>query len=395
MLHFPSTSTAADTARPADVLRLRQLLGDHVWAFSNCRVDVPGQHVAEVDWLFYNSTSGTFMVSEWKHFPSPVGQAMDEGKPWVLTDGSTAANPVEQVSRQAKAVRKALRCSIREQHFPTIDPLGVNPYQGVYSPQVVEGTYIERLRYGRVHKTLDELAQTVESMTGPAPLVAPTPQDRLRLAESLADLFRCSVSNGVRRKIAPLNQVPDTAPDARITAIHRELAALHLELASLLETTSPIQVAAPRTAAVPASPPQPKQRTPAPKTGTRSQPTAVAPKPPAKSTTKVPTTGHLKRHVTRLVPTSEPSSDDLRDAFLAALQDGQLRSSGVHIGVFGSLVGQHLKGKVKLADLVPGGLSKWCLAQAGTAGITVEPDAADPSILRLTTTAPRRQKDAG
>ncbi|MHA7239529.1 hypothetical protein [Arthrobacter sp. TMS1-12-1] len=143
-----------------------------------------------------------------------------------------------------------------------------------------------------------------------------------------------------------------------MAAIHRELAALHVELASLLESPAP----------APAPTPTP----------------TTAPVPVTKPS-KTPAAGHLKGHVTRLVPASEPSSEHLRDALLAALQDAHLRSSGVHIGLFGSFVGQHLKGGVTLADLAPGGLSKWCHAQAESAGMQLTKDAHDPAVVRAAT----------
>ncbi|WP_247828323.1 hypothetical protein [Arthrobacter antioxidans] len=115
---------------------------------------------------------------------------------------------------------------------------------------------------------------------------------------------------------------------------------------------------------------------------------------PAPHDAKIPAADHLRGHVTRLVPASTPSSEHLRDAFLAALQDGQLRSSGVHIGLFGSLVGQHLSGGVKLSDLAPGGLSKWCHAQAEGAGMQLTKDPHDPSVVRWTRRTNQQKESA-
>ena len=92
MLHFPSASKSAHVSSHADIAKLNELLGDEVWAFSNCRVDSP-KRVAEVDWLFYNTRLGTLLVSEWKRYPKPVSLAKDTGAPWLLVDGSEQKNP--------------------------------------------------------------------------------------------------------------------------------------------------------------------------------------------------------------------------------------------------------------------------------------------------------------
>ncbi|MHA7181580.1 hypothetical protein ACX80J_15860 [Arthrobacter sp. MDB2-24] len=368
MLHFPSKNSAAHTADPADVTRLHQLLGDHVWAFSNCRVDAPGLPVAEVDWIFYNSVKGTFILSEWKEFPARVLQVTDAGEPWVLANGSVVPNPVEQVARHLDAVRKVLRRDIRQQHFPSVDPLAINPYQTVYSPRIGPETRQERLRFGEVHGTLEELVRTVDGRYSPVPLVVITDAGKLLLAQALADLFRCSISGAVRKKISPPAVVAQP-PQSRIAAIHRELAALHLELAALIDQGP----AATREA----QPPEPA-----------TQPLAgaavVTPRPatPAQQTSL--TNGHLRRHVVQHVPSSSAGPEHVRAAFLAALQDEQLRRSGLHVGLFGSLVGQRLEGNRDLASLALGSLVKWCLTQAAAAGIPAVKDPADPSIVRMT-----------
>jgi hypothetical protein len=328
LLHFPSKNTAAHTADRSDMARLHQLLDHDVWAFSNCRVDAPGLPVAEVDWLFYNSTKGSFILSEWKHFPLPVSQVRDVGEPWVLSSGANAANPLEQVARQLDAVRRVLRADVVDQHFPSADRLAVAAYQTVYCPQVVETTQRERLRYGRVHGTLEELARTVERRTVMTPLTADSGKARLDLAETLAALLRCSVSNAVRRKICPPEPAP-LAPARRAAEIHRALAALHLELATLLDA--------------PASPPPP---TPEPAQSTQPAARCVSTAPRISTTEAAagPATrevvplakkfsggGQLKHHVLKHVPASTARSEHVRAAFLAALQDEQLFISGVHV----------------------------------------------------------------
>ncbi|WP_394249543.1 hypothetical protein [Arthrobacter pityocampae] len=396
MLHFPSKNTAAHRPDPLDINRLHQLLGHHVWAFSNCRVDAPGLPVAEVDWLFYNSLRGTFVLSEWKRYPAAVLQVMDEGKPWTLASGMTVPNPVEQVGRQLQAVRRVLRQHVCREFFPSVDQHSLNLYPSVYSPQIDTATRQERLRYGAVHGTLEQMALLVERRAVTAPLLVSGASARLELAGTLAELFRCSIGAAVRRKLDPPPVVrPD--PAVRMATIHRELAALHLELASLIDAP-PVAVPAP-----PAPPASIAAAThvPAPlatrTSDAQPQPLAgVAKSSPPTVTTKAArasVAGHLKGHVTRLVPTSGPTSEQLRDAFLAALQDKQLKRSGVHVGLFGSFVGQHLTGEAKLADLAPGGLSKWCHAQAEAAGICIVRDPIDPSVVR-TVSSLNPQKEA-
>ncbi|MHA7280490.1 hypothetical protein ACX80H_12125 [Arthrobacter sp. MDT2-2] len=398
MLHFPSKNSAAHVADPADVNRLHQLLGNHVWAFSNCRVDAPGLPVAEVDWLFYNSINGTFILSEWKRFPAPVIQITDTGEPWVLANGSLVPNPVEQVGKQLDAVRRALRLSICKKHFPSADQHSINLYPSVYSPQVSEATRRERLRYGVVHGSLDKVALMVERRAVTAPLIAAGGTAQVDLAEALAELFRCSISQTVRRKIAPPVPVAPN-PQVRIAAIHRELAALHLELAALVDpgpasAATPVTLAPELVAKLPATAPvaASKPSTVAPLTAPESPPVALAAAPVSQKTAPIvvglakktsPINGHLQHHVIKHVPSKAAGPDHVRAAFLAALQDGQLRKSGVHVGQFGSLVGQRLEGNRNLASLALGSLAKWCLAQATAAGIAAVKDTADPSIVRV------------
>ncbi|MHA7143862.1 hypothetical protein ACX80U_04005 [Arthrobacter sp. TmT3-37] len=395
MLHFPSKNSAAHTADPADVTRLHQLLGDHVWAFSNCRVDAPGLPVAEVDWLFYNSTNGTFILSEWKRFPAAVVRVKDAGEAWTLGNQSVVPNPLEQVGKQLDAVRRALRLNICREHFPSADQHSINLYPTVYSPQVNEATRRERLRYGVVHGSLDDVALMVERRAVTVPLIAAGGSAQVALAEALAELFRCSISQAVRRRIAPPAPVPPS-PQVRIAAIYRELAALHLELAALVDeglvapsgTQAPELLASPSTATsvvpfkVPAAAPIAAPESPAVAMASAPLKQKAAP-PVAEPAKKIPSVnGHLQRHVLKHVPPSA-GPEHVRAAFLAALQDGHLRKSGVHVGQFGGYVGLLLDGGRKLADLRLGSLEKWCLTQATAAGIAAVKDPTAPSIVRL------------
>ncbi|BBE21900.1 hypothetical protein MN0502_07830 [Arthrobacter sp. MN05-02] len=394
MLHFPSKNSAAHTADPADVTRLHQLLGNHVWAFSNCCVDAPGLPVAEVDWLFYNSINGTFILSEWKRFPAAVVRVKDAGEAWTLGNQSVVPNPLEQVGKQLDAVRRALRLNICREHFPSTDQHSINLYPSVYSPQVNKATRRERLRYGVVHGSLDDVALMVERRAVTVPLIAAGGSAQVALAEALAELFRCSISQAVRRKIAPPAPVPPS-PQVRIAAIHRELAALYLELAALVgqgiaavpNSPAPELLGRPSTAAPVAAAESPVVAPIAAAKSPAGAPAAApvvqeAAPPVAPSKKPSPVTAHLHRHVVQHVPPSA-NPEHVRAAFLAALQDGHLRKSGIHVGLFGSLVGQRLEGNRTLASLALGSLGKWCLAQATAAGIAAVKDAADPSIVRL------------
>lgn len=413
MLHFPSKNTAAHTAHPAETARLHQLLGHHVWAFSNCRVDSPGLPVAEVDWLFYNSIKGTFLLSEWKRFPAQVRQVRDSGEKWALTDGTHVANPIEQVARQLDAVRRVLRTSVCGPHFPAADQQAVNVYQSVYCPQVDEATRHERLRYGIVHASLEELARTVERRAITAPLIVDGGAAQVALAEALAELFRCSVGSAVRRKLdppVPVEPAPSPEPtrSVRIAAIHRELAALHLELASLLDAPGPVATPplAPGSASAPApardpqvsvapSVPQVSVAPPTPvalKPVTKLMPLPSVTTPRAPSTQPSPTTDRartrLEHHVAQHLPTPRKASpatvDVVRRAFLSALQDDQLHHSGVHVGHFGALVKARLTIDTTPSKMVGGSsLGAWCRAQAAAAGLDTVKDASDPSVLRL------------
>lgn len=238
LLYFPSTNTAAHRPADRDVTRLHSLLNDDVWAFTNCRVEAPGLPVAEIDWFFYNTRTGSLMVSEWKRFPSPVSFAADTGKPWLLADGTGVSNPVEQVSRQLDAVRLVMRRSVLPQHFSHFNDQDLRLAQCVYSPQVDTATVVERLRFGKVYGTLEALASVLQSMPSPSPLLLNDDGgSRLSLARALCALFRCKLSPEVEAqlRVAPAEPLNSRASVViRISEIHREMAKLHRELAHLM-----------------------------------------------------------------------------------------------------------------------------------------------------------------
>ncbi|TKV28526.1 hypothetical protein FDK12_07645 [Arthrobacter sp. NamB2] len=352
-----------------------------------------------MDWLFYNSDKGTFILSEWKRYSAQVSEVKDTGRPWILVGDKEVPNPIEQVARQLDAVRRVLRRSVAPRHFAMANQDAINVYQSVYCPQVNGKTQQERLRYGVVHATLEELAQTIERRATTAPLLVGQ-SERAHLAVDLANLFRCSVSSAVRRKLAPPASAPaqptthpTTQATLRIAAIHRELAALHLELAALAEAgplIPPLAApAAPGSDAATASATPPVKQLSVALSPASAVPVARATN--EKANAPAPTAGkqaqsiheHLRQHVVKHVPTSGAGPDHVRAAFLSALHDGRLRDSGIHVGQFGGFVGQRLDGNRNLASLALGSLVKWCLAQASAAGIAAVKDTTDPSIVRL------------
>ncbi|MHA7209707.1 hypothetical protein [Arthrobacter sp. MDT1-65] len=258
---------------------------------------------------------------------------------------------MEQVGRQLQAVRQVLRQHICKEHFQSVDQHSINLYPSVYSPEVSDATRRERLRYGTVYGSLNEVALMVERRAVTAPLVVSTGSAQLELAEALAALFRCSIGSAVRRELDPPAPArPD--PAILMAAIHRELAALHIELAALVDlapSQAPTPVAEPAAFTVGAA----KAPSAAPDVATKLR--AVLPPTTPAITQKIPpplappgnktssANGHLQRHVVKHVPPSSAAPEHVRAAFLAALQDRQLRKRGLHVGQFCSLVGQRLE----------------------------------------------------
>ncbi|MBG6183023.1 hypothetical protein IWX65_000970 [Arthrobacter sp. CAN_A214] len=372
-----------------DVTRLRQLLDNDIWAFSNCRVDAVGSPVAEVDWLFYNAVKGTFILCEWKRYPSPVAQVADTGAPWTLKNGASVPNPVEQVARQLEAVRRVLRGSIRDTFFPDVDLLALNPFQCVYCPQIGATTLHERLRFGKVFGTLDDLALTVSNRWSPAPLLVPD-DGRLPLAEMLAELFRCTVSQGMRKKLGVVAPSTEVSADQRMRDIHLEIAALHTELAGLLHAPSRRQqLPVPPILAEPVEKRAPDEA---------RKPSAVGAGVPSTPMTqkmqvtaaKVTTHQRMKQHVERFLPGPDPKQVTkvraLKSAWLAALTDAELhQGEGVNAALFGSLVRPHFGGGTSFKKLLGTSMPAWCLAQAHEAGLKASMHPRIPGQIRLAT----------
>lgn len=375
-------------------MKLNELLDDDVWAFSNCRVDAPGRPVAEIDWFFYNVRHGTVMVSEWKGFPQRVVAAMDTGTRWVLEGGLMVANPIEQVSKQLDAVRLALRGAILPLHFPSVDPRELRLMQSVYSPQVDDQTEIERIRWGKVYGNLPDLAGVIATSTSAAPLLLPDTNARAGLAEALCALFRTTCPPEAKAKLKPSRQKAGIDVVLRMSEIHRQIAALHAELADLT-------IAAARSAA-PAEPkPQPKAEPPAAKAAatktaatktvaTKTAATkAVASKAPAKKapamTEQQRMQAHVKRSFKGVNGSPVAAAKALEQAWAAVLEDPLLHGkTGISVGLFGSvgspLVKDHHGSLSKVLGMQ---LRKWCVLQAEAAGLKPRDVAGKPSNIRV------------
>lgn len=385
MLHFPSSSTAAHRPAPREVNRLGQLLNDDVWAFSNCRVDAPGKPVSEVDWLFYNVRLGAFTVCEWKGYPKKVAAVTDTGSPWLLEDGSAVPNPIEQVARQLDAVRAVLRGRVRERFFPDIDPQALNAFQCVYSPQIAHDTKHERLRFGKVDGTLEGLVRTVLGRSSPVPLVVADEATRMQLAMTLAELFRCNVSAGVKRKLGfPPSTVQQAAVTQRMAEIHLQISALHQELAQLLMEG---QRANPGTAPIPAA----ALTSPVIVTPRQKKPTVSPASGSARKTNKQQKLkAHLHTHLAIAGQKSDTAVPALRQAWISALTQTDLyQVEGISVAFFGSSVRPHLKDFTSFKDLLGSSLPKWCLQQAQEAGLRpVALPAANPAHIRVPNRTP-------
>ena len=372
MLHFPSANTAAHRPSPRDVARLAELLDDDVWAFSNCRVDAPGRPVAELDWFFYNVRHGTLMVSEWKGFPQRVVSATDTGARWQLEGGLMVANPIEQVSKQLDAVRLALRNGILPQHFPDFDPRQLLLMQSVYSPQVDERTEIERIRWGKVYGSLPDLAAVISTSTSREPLYLPGDDARLRVAKGLCDLFRTSFPADVKAKLgAPKNKAGINAVQ-RISEIHRQIAALHVELADLL-------LAGAR-GDTPHAEPKPQAKPPA-----LAAAVAKAKKPAPALTEQQRMQAHLSRSFQGVNGRVEAAAKALEKAWAAVLADPLLHGeTGISVASFGSAGSPLVKEKHgSLSKVLGMQLRKWCVLQAEAAGMKPRDVAGKPSNIRV------------
>ncbi|MDF9279208.1 hypothetical protein P4U43_15570 [Arthrobacter sp. EH-1B-1] len=362
---------------------MHSLLDDDVWAFANCRVEAPGLPVAEIDWFFYNTRTGCLMLSEWKRFPAPVSFAADTGKEWLLANGADVPNPIEQVSRQLDAVRMVIRRSVLPQHFARFNDQELRLAQCVYSPQIDSATVVERIRFGKVYGTLEELASVVQTLPNPSPLLLNDHDDaRLSLARALCALFRCSMSSGVEAKLRP---APAKAPAARtdvakrVSEIHREIAKLHLELAELTLTAE--STASSKPPSVP-SPPTTKSLI------TTSAATLKAPAAQVK-TVMISEHARMQKHLSSrlksLNGSKEIAAEALRQAWRSVLADQMLHGPhGLSVSLFASIATPYIKehhGSVqKLVGMQP---RKWCMLQAEQAGLKPRDVAGKPSNIRV------------
>jgi hypothetical protein len=372
LLHFPSANTAAHRPSPRDVARLDELLDDDVWAFSNCRVDAPGRPVAEIDWFFYNVRHGTLMVSEWKGFPHRVVSATDTGTRWQLEGGQLVANPIEQVSKQLDAVRLALRNRILPQYFPDFDPRQLLLMQSVYSPQVDERTEIERIRWGKVYGSLPDLAAVISTSTSPAPLHLPGDDARLAVAKALCALFRTSFPADVKARLGVPKHDAGIDVVQRISEIHRQIAALHVELADLLLTGAGGDT--------PHAEPKPQPAPPAPAAAV-----VKATKPAPAMTEQQRMQAHVVRSFQGVNGSVDAAAKALEKAWAAVLADPLLHgATGISVTSFGSAGSPLVKEKHgSLSKVLGMQLRKWCVLQAEAAGLKPRDVPGKPSNIRV------------
>lgn len=389
MLHFPSANSAAHRPAARDVAVLSALLDDDVWAFSNCRVAAPSKPVAEVDWLFYNARLGTIMISEWKGFPSRVRSAPDTGRPWLLDNGLNVPNPIEQVARQLDVVRAVLRLDVLPQYFPTANQHEVSITQSVYSPQVDKNTAIERIRWGKVYGSLSSLAGAIKSYVSATPLTLPNDGARLDLATALCGLFRTELPDDVKAKLQVPGKAGNTDVVQRISAIHRQIAALHEELAELM-----LIAAAGSAHTTPAPPPAqaPKPAAKSPELAKPVQPLAAkTPTKPASPVSKKTATEaqRMQAHLTRTFEGVNGSKDDaakaLEKAWRAVLNDPLLHGdAGISVSLFGALGGGLVsKHHGSLQKVIGTQLKKWCVLQTEAVGMKPRGVPGKPSNIRV------------
>ena len=362
MLHFPSTSTSARVARPRDVDRLNELLGDDVWAFSNCRVDAAHQPVAEVDWLFYNTTLGTLMLSEWKRYPGTVAEAKDRGDSWRLHDGTLHPNPLEQADKQQKALRAVLQEKVLPNFFPDQDAHRVKVMESVYCPQIDGDTVKDRLQFGKLFGSIEELCTAVNTLKSPSPLLVGDMTLVLDLAGVLAELFRCAMPDGLEGAVVWEHNPKESArfwQEAR--RIHSGIAALHQQMAQLIDDEfSPRQ----RASADKADEPSPVK-------------TAIITKTSEDGSSSI--TKHVSAHLNGVDGKSGDFEERLGKALHAILVDLP-PGSWVGFPSIGSAIGPYLGGTVKLRTILRTTFWEWSLDTAKKYGLSAEVDDAHTKI---------------
>jgi hypothetical protein len=354
VLHFPSTSTSAQVARQGDIDRLNELLGDDVWAFSNCRVDAPRLPVAELDWLFYNTTLGTLMLSEWKRYPSTVAKAKDRGDRWRLQDGTLQPNPLEQVDKQQKALRSVLQEKILPKFFPDHDAHNIKVMESVYCPQINRDTVKDRLQFGKLYGSIEELCAAVNTLKSPSPLLVGDMTLVLELAAALAKLFRCAMPDGLEEAVVWEHNPKESArfwQEAR--RIHSNIAALHQQMAQLIDDEFAPRRSAPKEKADGAAP-------------------VKAAIPQNGEYASNPITKHVSAHLAGVDGKSEDFAERLGRALHAILVDLP-PGSWVAFPAIGSAIGPFLEG-VKLQTILGATLWEWSLETAKKYGLSAEVD---------------------
>lgn len=362
MLHFPSASKAARVSRPADITKLNELLTDEVWAFSNCRVQAHGR-VVELDWLFYNTRLGTVLVSEWKKYPQPVSQVRDEGAPWLLVDGSEQDNPVEQVSAQHEVLRWALREKIFGTFFPGIDAHKARIHQCVYSPDLTPETKKEKLRFGKVFGTLEDMCTAVMTTNSPEPLLVGEMSALVKLAEALGQLFRCKMPPSLADSIIWQHNPRESAHFwERASQIHEQISALHGQLAQLIREEYVPRLNSPPAAAG----------------AVASDDAASVPKEqpvPRPNLYEHVMKRHTSRHLAALNGDRALFIIGMRTYLIALLRDPEIPSDEwISLSGMAAAIREYITDGTDLRELLGTYFWKWCLNTAQESGIDVVVD---------------------
>jgi hypothetical protein len=227
-----------------------------------------------------------------------------------------------------------------------------------------------------VYGSLADLAGVLSQSTSPAPLLLPA-DARRGLANALCALFRTNLPPDVKAKL-DVPEKPGFDVILRISEVHRQIAALHTELAELMVVAS--HPDAPRAAVKPQAS-TPKAMKPAP---------AKALIPPAGKKQAVMTEhqrmqAHVMRSFQGVNGSPDAASRALEKAWVSVLNDPLLHgATGISVTLFGSVGTPLVKERHgSLSKVLGMQLRKWCVLQAQAAGMKPRDVAGKPSNIRV------------
>lgn len=143
---------ATELGFSTETLRALQSLGEGFALFSRVQVD---QY--EIDWLTVRSTKDGSAFTRRNAFR----ETATDGEPWILEDGSQVPNPIDQVRKQAEALRTIIRARIRPRFYPRATDREISVYMGVYCPQITTGTVVIKPRFGIYVAEADQLVRQI------------------------------------------------------------------------------------------------------------------------------------------------------------------------------------------------------------------------------------------